>query len=160
MNNYRNRLGTGNLFAQAHRTPLYRVELVCETLLDTPLVTTPHDAVRVLADYLRRKDREHFAVALLATSGRLIGVHVPHVGTLASCPVSTRDVFKAALLANAASVIVAHNHPSGNLEPSAADVDVSRKLAEAGRLMDVRVLDSLVVGHGGTFTSLAERGLL
>lgn len=73
---------------------------------------------------------------------------------------SPREVFRFCLLVNARSVLVAHNHPPGSLEPSRADVAVSRQLKAAGRSVGVPLSDSLVVGFDGRYTSLAERGLL
>ena len=142
------------------QTPVFSVRLVRERSLDTPIVTTPEDVAQVFSEYLADCDREHFVVAFLSTRNQLIGLHTCHIGALAASIVSVRDVFKAAILANAASIIVAHNHPSGNLDPSAEDLRISLKLAEAGKLMEVPVLDSLVIGFDGRFTSLAERGLI
>lgn len=141
-------------------TPVFSVRLVRERSIDAGQYGSPVDAARLFCRYLDGCDREHFAVALLTVQHQLIGLHTAHVGDLTSCIASPRDVFKVALLANAASIIVAHNHPSGGLEPSSADVHVTRQLHQAGRLMDVPLLDSLVIGFGGAYTSLAERGLL
>src|SRR5690606_8923299 len=112
-------------------TQVFSVRLVRERALDTPIVTTPADVARVFSEYLDGCDREHFVVALLSTRAQLIGLHTCHVGALSSCIVSIRDVFKVALLANAASIVVGHNHPSGNLEPSREDIRITKKLAEA-----------------------------
>src|SRR5690606_20824341 len=106
-------------------TQVFSVRLVRERALDTPIVTTPADVARVFSEYLGGCDREHFVVALLSTRAQLIGLHTCHVGALSSCIVSIRDVFKVALLANAASIVVGHNHPSGNLEPSREDIRIT-----------------------------------
>jgi DNA repair protein RadC len=139
--------------------PLYRVELVRERDVVMPSLCGPDDAAAVAGKFLERADREVFVVLLLATDNSLIGIHAAHTGTLAACVVGAREVFKCAILANAASIIVAHNHPSGNLEPSREDIRITRQLAEAGRVMGVPVHDSLIISHRG-YTSLAERGLL
>lgn len=140
--------------------PVFRVELVCERTFDGPIVTTPAEVAPVACEYLKRADREHFIVIMLATNARIIGINTAHIGSLAASIVNTREVFKPAILANAASIIVAHNHPSGNLEPSREDVRVSKRLVEAGKLLEIPVLDSLIVTQSGQYTSLAERGLL
>jgi DNA repair protein RadC len=146
--------------AQETGVPVFRVELVQERTFDAPVVTGPADVAPLVCQYLRGADREHFVVVLLATNGKVIGIHTAHIGSLTASIASTREVFKVALLANAAAIVVAHCHPSGNLEPSREDVRVSRRLVAAGELMEVAVHDSLIVGLEGTYTSLAERGLL
>lgn len=145
--------------AAPYAVPVFRVELVRERELVAPTVRSPHDVGPLLCEYLARADREHFVLVMLATSGRIIGLHTVHIGTLNASLVHVPDVFKAAILANAAAVIVAHNHPSGNLEPSAADVQITRQLVEAGKLLAIPVHDHLIIGHG-SYVSLCERGLL
>ncbi len=105
-------------------------------------------------------DREVFLAVALSTASRVIGAHVCHVGTVDASVASPREVFRFALLCNARSVLVAHNHPSGNVEPSRADVQVSRQIRDAGSSLGVPLNDSLVIGFDGAYTSLVERGLL
>ena len=105
-------------------------------------------------------DREVFLAVALSTASRVIGAHVCHIGTIDASVASPREVFRFALLVNARSVFVAHNHPSGNLEPSRADVDVSKQIKAAGEALDIPLADSLVCGFDGRYTSLVERGLL
>ncbi len=142
--------------------PLYTTKLVRErTFLfaERAKVRAPQDLAAVLRDYFGERDREEFVVCFLDTAGTLVGLHVASVGGLAASIVEPRQVFKAAVLANAAAIIVAHNHPSGNLEPSREDVAVTKQLVEAGKVMGVPVHDHLVIAEAG-FTSLAERGLM
>jgi DNA repair protein RadC len=139
--------------------PVYRVELVRERDAVMPTISDPQTAATVAWSFAERSDRELFIVLLMATDNSLIGAHVAHVGTLSASVVSAREVFKPAILANAASVIVAHNHPSGNLEPSREDLRISRQLKAAGDMLGIPVLDSVIVSHRGS-TSLAERGVL
>jgi len=113
-------------------------------------------------DYLSYKlggyDKEVFAVMMLDSQHRLNEFRELFFGTIDSASVYPREVVKAVLEANAAAVIFAHNHPSGNPEPSKADKDITKRLSDALGLIDVRVLDHIVVGE--TSTSFAERGLL
>ncbi len=141
--------------------PLYRVELVRERELDTdtPSICEPADAAAVIWRFLEKCDREQFVVLLLATDNSVIGINVVSIGSLAASIVTPRETWKSAILANAAAIIVAHNHPSGNLEPSREDIRITRQLVEAGKLLGIPVHDHLIVTHRG-FTSLAERGLL
>lgn len=140
--------------------PVFSVRLVRERDHLTDAITTPADAARVASELLDGFDREVFLVLALSTANRIIGAHAAHIGTLDASIASAREVFRFALLVNARSIVVAHNHPSGNLEPSQADIRVSRDLREAGKVMSVELLDSLVIGFDGRYTSLAERGLL
>jgi len=80
-------------------------------------------------------------------------------GTLTSCPVHPREVFRAAISAGSASVLLAHNHPSGNPEPSADDISLTRRLERAGKEIGIKVLDHIIVGSQG-IVSLAERGVV
>ncbi len=108
---------------------------------------------------LATQEREVFAVLLLDTRHRLIEYKELFYGTIDKATVFPREVLRAALLANAAAVILAHNHPSGVAEPSQADINMTRKLAALLAEIDVRVLDHVIVG-GGYGISLAGRGLL
>ena len=140
--------------------PVFSVRLVRERDHLTELVRTPADAARVACEMLQDYDREAFLVLALSTAGRLIGGHVAHLVTLDASVASPREVFKFALLVNARSVILSHNHPSGNIEPSSADVQVTRQLKAAGDVLTIPVVDSIIVGFDGQFTSLSERGLI
>ncbi|MEO1076050.1 MAG: JAB domain-containing protein [Bacteroidota bacterium] len=143
-----------------YSVPVFRIRLVRERSHLTETITTPAGAVRLCAELLDGSDRERFLVVALSTSGRIIGVHEAHVGTLDSCTASPREVYKFALLANARSVILCHNHPSGSVEPSRADVQTTAKIKAAGEALGITVSDHLIVGFGGDYTSLAQRGLL
>ncbi|CAD7379410.1 RadC family protein [Xanthomonas arboricola] len=114
-------------------------------------------------DYLRAKlagfEHEVFAVLFLDTQHRLIEYAEMFRGTIDSAEVHPREVVKAALRHNAAAVIISHNHPSGNPEPSGADNVLTKRLKEALALVDVRMLDHIIVA-GGSTTSFAECGLI
>ena len=140
--------------------PLYTTRLVRERTFPTrDQVRSPAGAAAVLAEYFADRDREEFVVVFLDTANTLTGIHVASVGGLAASIVEPRQVFKAAVLANAAAILVAHQHPSGNPEPSREDVAVTRQLVEAGKVMGIPVHDHLIVTDHG-HTSLAERGLM
>lgn len=141
--------------------PVYKVMVVHDSsLLVEPMIHTPEDAARVVQKHLQGVDREHFVGLYLSASNRLIAVHTVSVGTLNSSMVHPREVFKLALLLSAASVIVSHNHPSGNLEPSREDIEITRQLAEAGKILGIPLHDHVIVNEHIGYTSLAERGLL
>jgi DNA repair protein RadC len=140
-----------------------RAEVVAEgpQLTYRGSITAPATAAAVVSDLLAGWDREAFVCLWVDTRHQPIGAEVVAVGTLDECHVHPREVFKGALVAGAAAVIVAHNHPSGCPEPSPDDLRLTARLVEAGRLLGVEVLDSLVVAEddgGRRWVSLRERG--
>lgn len=119
-------------------------------------VADPNAAFRVLAPVCRGLDRETFQLLLLDGRHRLLRRHCVAVGTLTTSLVHPREVFGPALRERAAAVLVAHNHPSGDPEPSAEDRAVTRRLVEAGELLGVPLVDHLVLGDG-RYVSLRRR---
>ncbi len=116
--------------------PLITTRLVYETRLpfsDRIRVSVPADVAPILMDYFRDKDREEFLIVLLNTANVIMSLSQISVGGLAASIVEPRQVFKVAILANAAALILAHNHPSGNVEPSREDIRITRQLVEAGK---------------------------
>lgn len=142
---------------------LYRLHMVRDGELTYDPVTHPGEANRTIREItetlLDGLDREAGIVIALDSRNRPIGGHVVSVGTLSASLVHPREVFKFGILANAASLIFAHNHPSGDASPSQDDIDMSRRLVKAGDIIGIDVLDSLITGHG-TFLSLKERQLI
>jgi len=144
------------------RVQVVRVEMVKErsAAITINKVSNPQDAAGILTDFLVGADREHFVVMCLDTKNKVNAINVVSVGVLNSTMVHPREVFKPAILSNAASVIVGHNHPSGDPTPSRDDVEIVRRLVEAGKILGIEVLDSLVLGDNGTFVSFKKEGLL
>jgi DNA repair protein RadC len=101
-------------------------------------------------------DRESFHVVVLDGKNRVLGFNLVSIGSLTAALVHPREVFKPAVLANAAALILVHNHPSGNPEPSAEDRAITQRLRQAGELLGIRVLDHVIIGDDD-FVSLAER---
>ncbi len=125
-----------------------------------PPVTKSEEAYALFEDLAEQK-QEHFCAAFFDSKAHLIVRKVIHIGTLNMSVVGAREVFREAVRHNAASVIVAHNHPSGDPEPSPEDVKVTQALKKAGELLDVPLLDHLVIGHGKKrYVSLNDEGLL
>ncbi|MGV3616703.1 MAG: JAB domain-containing protein [Fimbriimonas sp.] len=135
--------------------PVCRVQLVRETTrVLRATIETVEDAAEALGEHLAHEDREHFAILMLDAKNHLLGIHTVAIGVLTGALIAPREVFKAAILANAASIIVGHNHPSGDPTPSPEDHRVTERLRAAGELLDIPVLDHVVVGEWGKFTSL------
>ncbi|PYR93557.1 MAG: DNA repair protein RadC [Acidobacteria bacterium] len=123
-----------------------------------PRLTSPSAAVRQIAPLLEPEAVEVFGALLLNTKHEPICWHVVSRGCLDATLVHPREVIKAACLANAAALVVAHNHPSGDPEPSREDVVLTLRLRQALELVGIELLDSLVIGDGGRYVSLQERG--
>jgi DNA repair protein RadC len=143
--------------------PGFRIALVREPgvkLAERPQIRVAAEAAPLLAQYIGESDREVFAVALLTVRHRLLGLHTVSVGCLTSSLVHPREVFKPAILAGSAALLLAHNHPSGDPEPSAEDIALTRRLTAAGQLLGMEILDHLILGEAGRFVSLRERGVL
>lgn len=145
---------------EALMPPVFRVQLIREVGLERPQVENPCDAAQILCRYFENEDREHFVTLMMDTQNRIIGIHTVSIGTLNCAVISAREVFKAAILANAASIIIAHNHPSGDVTPSPEDIQVTEKLKKAGKLLDIEVLDHVIVGEDGVWASLSRLGYL
>ena len=122
-------------------------------------IRSPEDVAKLFIPKLRDLKREVFYVVLLSSANGLLKEVKISEGHLNASVVHPREVFKAAIDELAASVILVHNHPSGNPEPSAEDVNVTKQLAEAGKVMSIEVLDHIIVA-GNEFLSLAEKGLI
>lgn len=140
--------------------PVYSVELVRNRCGLMTRLQTAEDAAAILCKYLSRCDREHFVVIMVDAASNMIGINTVSIGTLLSAQVMGREVFKPAILANAASIILAHNHPSGEVEPSASDIELTKRLSGCGDLLDIHVLDHIIIGSDGRFTSLRRNGYL
>ena len=139
--------------------PWVRVMLVQETEGPYhPPITQSNDVARLCADMLRL-DREEFRVLLLNAKHRVMGVHTVSIGSLTVSIVHPREVYKAAILANAAAIIGIHNHPSGNPDPSPEDHALTKRLAEAGTLLGITLLDHVIIGEN-THYSFADQGNL
>ena len=122
-------------------------------------LTSPESAADILVPLLQHLDREHCVTLNLDTKHRLIATTTVSIGSVDHTFMSPREVFRDALLHGASAIVVAHNHPSGDAEPSRDDERVTRRLGEAGDLVGVEVLDHMVIGHG-RWVSLARRGVL
>jgi DNA repair protein RadC len=125
---------------------------------ERPRITSPADAANLLMADMMLLEQEHLRVILLDTRSGVIAAPTLYIGSLNSSVVRIGELFRAAIRANAAAIIVAHNHPSGDPSPSPEDVNVTRQLVQAGKLVDIDVLDHVVIGYQ-RYVSLKERGL-
>ncbi len=135
----------GRRFAHAHLT-------------ERDAIHSPEDVVAFLSHDIAGQEQEHLVVLMLDTRNRILRQETVYVGSLNTSVVRVGEIFREAVRANAAAVIVAHNHPSGDPSPSPEDVAVTRAMVEAGRLLDVEVLDHLILGKN-RHVSLRQAGL-
>lgn len=134
-----------------YKVPEYKVMLVRDnkkTETETKFIKSSDDVNKIIQSYLNGADREHFVIVLLNCKNGIIGINTVSVGDLSSSIVHPREVFKPAIVAGAASIILAHNHPSGDPTPSSNDLRVTDQLKEAGDLLGIEVLDHIVIGDG------------
>jgi DNA repair protein RadC len=147
---------------KAASVPIYRVTLVKEGRVScyNQQIRSSADASTLLHTYLADVDREYFVIILLSQKNRVIGINTVSVGSLTASIVHPREVFKGAILSNAASIICGHNHPSTDCQPSREDRAITTRLVEAGRLLGISVLDHVIIGGEGKYFSFADEGLL
>lgn len=122
-------------------------------------IKSPSDAYDLSLPFLKDIDREIMLVITLDTKGQPNTISKCSVGSLNSCIVHPREIFKTAILTNACSIILAHNHPSGDPKESQEDIQVTHRLISAGELIGIKVLDHIIVGDGN-FISLKEKGII
>jgi len=122
------------------------------------IIRSAHDAAQLLDD-MRGLTQEHVRVILLDAHHQVMGIVTVYIGTLNTSLVRAAEIFREAILRNCAGVIVAHNHPTGNPQPSPEDVHMSRGLSAAGKLLDIPLHDHLIIGRD-SWVSLKELGLL
>lgn len=125
---------------------------------ERPIIRSPQDAADLIQYEMGALEQEHFRVLLLDTRNHVLHQRDVYRGSLNASMIRISEVFRDAVRANAAAIIVAHNHPSGDPSPSPEDVAVTRAIVEAGRLLDIEVLDHLVIGRN-RFVSLKAKGL-
>jgi DNA repair protein RadC len=132
--------------------------LLLESPEDRPQIRSPADAANLVMTDMSLLEQEHLRVMLLDTKNRVLNTTTVYQGSLNTSLIRVGELFKEAIRCNCASLIVLHNHPSGDPTPSPEDVAVTRQIVAAGKLLDVEVLDHLVIGRQ-RFVSLKERGL-
>ncbi len=132
--------------------------MLIETPDERPIVKSPEDTANLLAD-MRASEQEIMRTVLLDTKNRVLGTPTVYRGSLHTTVIRITELFREAVRQNCAAMIIAHNHPSGDPTPSPEDVAVTREIMQAGKLLDIDVLDHVVIGAGNRYYSLKEHGL-
>lgn len=143
------------------RITIVSIKMVREgsMLYDVRKISSPEDAVNLGRRFLEDADREELIVCCMDIKNQPVSISVVSIGSLNSSIVHPREVFKVAILSNAASIIIFHNHPSGDTTPSNEDIDVTKRLNDAGRLIGIELLDHIIIGSTRNYCSLKEKGL-
>lgn len=135
-----------------------RIQTQVKWLFDVK-VTSPKDVADIYMPLLRDEMKELFYILCLSSSNKIIRAEKISMGSLNASLVHPREIFKVAIENSSASIICIHNHPSGNPEPSNEDISITRKLVEAGKLLDIPLFDHIIIA-GNTYTSFVERRLI
>ncbi len=146
----------------SYRIPMYKISMVRDGAVcaERRVVTRSQDLAPLLEDYFKGHDREEMLAVLLDAKHKIIGLHTISIGSMSLSIVHPRETFKAAIVGQAAAIILAHNHPSGDPTPSQEDRQLTLRLRECGTLLGIPVLDHLVIGDAGRYASFADRGEL
>jgi DNA repair protein RadC len=123
------------------------------------VINSPQDVANLLLAEMSVLDQEHLRVLLLNTRNEVLGIHEIYVGNVNSSIIRAAEVFRPAVQANTPSIIIVHNHPSGDPSPSTQDVEITKELIAAGKLLGIELLDHVVLGSANRYVSLNERGL-
>ncbi|MCU7920056.1 MAG: JAB domain-containing protein [Candidatus Thiodiazotropha sp. (ex Epidulcina cf. delphinae)] len=125
---------------------------------DRPKAESPDEVYEILKSLYRQldDDQEHMIILVLNVSNEVVGFKVVASGTQTSGPADIKIIFRNALMLGATKIVLAHNHPSGNLKPSNADINFTEKVIDAGKVMDVPVIDHLIVAHSGYVSMRAD----
>lgn len=126
---------------------------------ETRRINSPSDSYELFRQFLDDADREEMIVCCLNTKNEPICINTAHIGSLNSSIVHPREIFKIAILANSASIIIAHNHPSGDPNPSREDISITSRIQEAGKIIGINLIDHIIIGDN-KYISLKERSLL
>lgn len=122
-------------------------------------VTSPYILANLVMDEMRFLNQEHFRIALLDTKNQIISIENISIGTLNASIVHPRDVFNPAIRKSANAIILVHNHPSGDTQPSREDINITKRLEEAGSLLGIKVLDHIIIGDN-VYLSFKEKNLI
>lgn len=137
-------------------------QVVLESQVNNKVIRSPEDGAEIAYEFIGQDDREVLLVLCLNTKNRVIAAHRAHVGSINQSVAHPREIMKSCILNNAASFIIAHQHPSGEELMSAEDVQVGKRMKSAGDLMGIQMLDALVIGernsNGLRFSSMKEKG--
>jgi DNA repair protein RadC len=130
-----------------------------ESGVNNTSIRAPEDIARLFMDEMKHLDREHFKAALLNTKNQILKIVTVSIGSLNASIVHPREILKPAIATSAASIVLVHNHPTGDPKPSKEDIEFTKRFAKCGELIGIGLLDHVIIG-AGRYTSLKERGYI
>jgi len=136
-----------------------KLEKVGNALTKNKEINSPKDAFPILKNYLAGADREHLVLITLNPANGINSISTISIGSLNECIAHPREIFKTAILTNAAKILLAHNHTSGKVTPSNADINITKRVNEASKIMGIELIDHIIIGDNN-YTSLKEKGIL
>lgn len=162
----KNIINENNLMDINRKKPAKRIDIVSlkmikENSITYPnrVISSPGDCAEIIRGFIEDSDREQMVVCCLDTKNQPTSISIVSIGSLNSAIVHPREVYKTAILSNSSSIIISHNHPSGNTDPSHEDIVLTNRLDEAGKIIGIKLLDHLIIGYG-TYYSFKEEGML
>lgn len=123
-------------------------------------ISSPKDCAYIFEKFIGDYDREALVVLTLDTKNKINSITVASLGSVNSSIVHPREIFKTAILSNASSIIISHNHPSGDCTPSKEDINITTRLKECGKILGIELLDHVIIGEHDNYLSFKEKGLL
>ncbi len=148
--------------SKTYKIPQIRLSYVSDVVVEKPQVLNSKSVAKVFRETYEDGEidyRESFKVAYLNRANKVVGIHTISTGGITATVVDKKIIFSGALLANACSIILCHNHPSGSLNPSHEDDKLTRSIVEAGKILDIRVLDHVIISSEGYY-SYSDEGKL
>ena len=144
------------------RINIVSIKLVREgsILYNLRKISSPSDALALGKQFLEDADREQLLTCCMDTKNQPVSINISSIGSLNSSIVHPREIFKAAILSNAASILIFHNHPSGDPSPSVEDINITSRLKDAGTLIGIELIDHIIIGSDNKYCSLKEKGVL
>ena len=136
-----------------------KMEKVKSMLVENKKIISPKEVYKIVSEYLNGVDREHLVLLTLDTKNCINSITTVSIGSLNTSIVHPREVFKTAIISNASSIILAHNHPSGDPTPSKEDINITDRIKERGKILGIDLLDHLIIGDD-SYISLKEKGIL
>lgn len=123
-------------------------------------LSTPRDAAMLVRGFLEDCDREKMILCCLDTKNQPTAIHTVSMGSINSSIVHPREIFKVGILSNSNAIIIAHNHPSGDIKPSSEDINITRRIKEAGKILGIDLIDHIIIGNDERFVSFKEIGII
>lgn len=145
----------------AKRVDIVSLKMVREksVMYGNRVISSPNDSAELFRTFIQDCDREHMILCCMDTKNQPTSISVISIGSLNSAIVHPRELYKVAILSNSASIIIAHNHPSGDISPSHEDIVLTNRIDEAGKIIGIKLLDHVIIGKDAYF-SFKEDGML